>query len=313
MRSSIRADGFPSQIALWAALGGTLFALIWSLSFVVTRLALPDIPPVLLAAIRLIASGALLVAFRARTTLATWRAASPATRRTIILAGLLAQAVYLGAAYWALTAIPTSVVNIVVSALPLLTIPAAFLVLRERASLIETFAVVLGVTGVAIAVFDTQSMRMVNEGAYTAAAMLLLVAVAALALGNTLVKRIVTARNYIDICGPQFLTSGVVLLVVSLILETTPGWDALARALPELGYLVLLGSIVGMALWFKLLSLMTANQAASFFLMTPIMGMGLGALFFGELMTTSKIIGVVVLMASISLKVMVSFANKPND
>jgi drug/metabolite transporter (DMT)-like permease len=301
-------DGVPSRIALWACLAGTAFALIWSLSFVVTRLALPDVPPVLLAAIRLVLSGALLVAFRARTTIRLWRNSSAQTQRTIVLAGLLSQALYLGAAYWALTAIPTSVVNIVVSALPLLTIPAAFLILRERATPLEAVAVVMGILGVAIAVFDTGSMQAINHATYPTAAALLLVAVAALALGNTLVKSIVTPRNYVDICGPQFVTSGLVLIAVSVATEEMPGWAAIARAAPELGYLVLLGSVLGTALWFRLLSVLTANQAASFFLLTPVLGIALGWMMFAEPLTASKMIGLVVLLASISLKVMASFA-----
>lgn len=311
MRSLPHVDRRISTVGLWVALGGTLFALIWSLSFVVTRLALPDVPPVFLAAMRLTVSGALLLAFRARAAIAIWRRSAPATQRTILLAGLLSQAVYLGAAYWALTAIPTSVVNIVVSSLPLLTIPAAFLVLRERASLVEALAVVMGMAGVVIAVADTESMRVIDADAYSIAAVLLLVAVAALALGNTLIKRIVTAHNYLDICGPQFLTSGLALVIVSLIIEETPSWAAFGRALPELAYLVFLGSIFGMALWFRLLSVLTANQAASFFLMTPIMGIGLGSLIFGEPLTVSKIVGVIVLMSSIGLKVVVAFRQRP--
>ncbi|MBK5925782.1 DMT family transporter, partial [Rhodobaculum claviforme] len=279
MRSFPNTYSRATTTGLWAALGGTLFALIWSLSFVVTRFALPDIPPIMLAAIRLSVSGGLLLAVRGAAAIQLWRQSSPATRRTILIAGLLSQAVYLGAAYWALTAIPTSVVNIVVSSLPLLTIPAAFLVLRERASLIEGIAVVMGMIGVGVAVLDRHSSQHLDPESYAAAAIVLLVAVAALALGNTLVKRIVTAHNFLDICGPQFLVSGLVLMVVSLALETPPGWTAIARALPELLYLVFLGSIFGIALWFRLLSVLTANQAASFFLMTPIMGIFLGSLF----------------------------------
>ncbi|WP_026381628.1 DMT family transporter [Afifella pfennigii] len=297
-----------SALTFWVVLGGTLFALIWSLSFVVTRLALDEIPPVLLAAIRLTLSGTMLMALRLRAAAELWRSSPSSARQTILLSGLLSQAVYLGACYWALTAIPTSIVNIFVSSLPLLTIPAAFLVLQERAGPLEILAVLMGVAGVAIAVFDADTMGAAS-GAYLLAVLLLVVAVASLALGNTLIKRIVSTRNFLEVCALQFLSAGLALLLLAPFLEAMPSLASVVRAIPELAYLVLFGSILGTAIWFRLLTVLTANQAASFFLLTPIMGILLGSLVFGEPLTLAKLFGVLVLVTSIALKVLVTFQN----
>ena len=310
MLSPLKTPPRISAMAIWIVLGGMLFASIWSLSFVAARLALTEVPPILLAAVRLTASGVVLLLLRFRAIINLWKNSTPETRQTVLLSGFLSQAVYLGASFWALTTIPTSVVNIVVSSLPLLTIPAAFVVLRERAGLIETIAVVMGVLGVAVAVLQTQSPPIPGKQAYPIAVALLIISVAALALGNTLIKRIVSTRNFLEICGVQFLISGLVLAAIAVIIEGKPSIAALAFAVPELAYLVFCGSILGTALWFRLLTVLTANQAASFFLLTPVMGILMGSVIFDEPMTAAKLLGVTILMSSIALKILISLRQR---
>lgn len=168
----------------------------------------------------------------------------------------------------------------------------------------------MGVLGVAIAVLQTQDLQVPGARAYPIAVVLLVISVAALALGNTLIKRIVSTRNFLEVCGVQFLASGLVLAIVAMIIEERPAVAALALAAPELAYLVFFGSILGTALWFRLLTILTANQAASFFLLTPIMGILMGSLIFDEPMTAAKLLGVTMLVSSIALKILVAFRQR---
>ncbi len=115
-----------------ALLPGVVFAAIWSLSFVATKSALEDWPPLWLASVRLALATVGLMIFQAPAVLHYLFALRRGPLCRIFLAGILAQSTYLGVSYWALVHVPTSIVNIVVSSLPLVTLPLAFLVLGER-------------------------------------------------------------------------------------------------------------------------------------------------------------------------------------
>ena len=67
-------------------------------------------------------------------------------------------------------------------------------------------------------------------------------------------------------------------------------------------FLACVGSVAGTLLWFFVLQSMSANAASSFFLLTPVFGIVLGKLIFGEPVTLSKSLGVIVISLAILLR-----------
>lgn len=100
-------------------MGGVVFAAIWSGSFIATKIALADIPPLWFAGMRLALSGIILALASRHAIARLWRQTHLAQRMRILLSGLLSQGVYLGATYWSLMHLPTGLVNIIVATLPI--------------------------------------------------------------------------------------------------------------------------------------------------------------------------------------------------
>ncbi|MEM7009833.1 MAG: EamA family transporter, partial [Thermodesulfobacteriota bacterium] len=96
---------------------GISFAVIWTLSFIFTQIALGSYPPLWLAGIRLIIAGSTLYFI-----LKIFFKKNIVFNIKIILAGIFSQSIYLGASYWSLTNMPTSIVNIVVSTVPMFSV-----------------------------------------------------------------------------------------------------------------------------------------------------------------------------------------------
>ena len=206
--------------------------------------------------------------------------------------------------YWALINMPTSIVNIIVSSLPLITLPFAFIVLGERIRILSIFTFILGILGVYVTLAGGASEEMildVTDSQYGLPAAILLGSVVALAFGNVMVKPIIFLGNLIPICATHFLTSGLAALILSFITERYPGLEYVAVAMGPILFLSFFGSILGTFIWLKLLTFMTASEASLFFLVTPLFGLFFGVLFFDESISLTTVYGVVIICLSIAI------------
>lgn len=290
-----------TRVAL-AAIGGIVFAAIWSGSFVATKIALADIPPLWLAGIRLAAAGLLLSALTLRPTLGLWKSMAPKHRLAVVSSGLLSQAFYLGATYWALVSLPTGVVNIIVAALPLVSVPMAFLVLGETVAVIDVVAAGCGVAGIVIVVIGRDPTVLQATNFLSLPVALTIASVLALAAGNTLVKPYVSLRTIAPTCAIQMTLSSLVILSLAAYHDGHVGLTLSVPSLTALAYLIFIGSIVGTFVWYKVLETFTAKGASMFFLFTPIFGLAIGWMLLGEAMTFPKLLGAGVVSGSILLR-----------
>lgn len=300
----MRFTSFPTGSIIATISAGVAFALIWSLSFVVTKMGLEQLSPFWLASLRLLIAAGGLFLLKGSKIFSYWRNQSRSLLPRVVLAGLLSQAIYLGMSYWALIHIPTSIVNIAVSSLPLVTLPFSFLLLREHIGPGGILAFMLSIAGVAITLSGGGDQTSSGVGDRGIAIMALVLSVAALALGNVLIKPHISLRSLLPFCAVQFLISGLVTLALALIFEAdrTPDARSLFASAPLLLFLAFIGSILGTFLWFRVLCNLAANAASSFFLLTPIFGIVLGGLVFGEPMTGTKMLGVAVISLAITLR-----------
>lgn len=280
-----------------AGIGGMLFAVIWSGSFVATKVALGDVPPLWLAGLRLAAAGALLFAITFPSARRRWGMLSGHQRRQVAVAGLLSQGAYLAGTYWSLVELPTGVVNVIVSTVPLISVPAAWLILRERLSVVDLTTAVFGVVGVAIVVSDGQGM--LGDAFLSAPVLVTIASVLALAAGNVLMKPHVAPDAIIHICALQMLVSAGPVIILAILREGVLPGDWTGASLAAFGYLVLVGSIIGTYLWYKTLEAFTARGASMFFLFTPVFGLAIGWSLLEEPVTVAKAVGAAVVGGSI--------------
>ncbi|MDD7911165.1 DMT family transporter [Pseudovibrio exalbescens] len=288
---------------------GVLFAAIWSLSFVATKAALADLGPASLASGRLLLAGILLSVLIHPRLYAFFRGLNRSQMRRVLLAGLLSQAGYLTASYWSLLHLPTSLVNIVVSSLPLATVPFAFFILHEQVRAITVVSFILSMTGVAVTLMSGSDFLAI-EPDFILPSAILFASVLMLACGNVIVKPLINPTTLLPICALQFLSSGLLVSGLAVVSEPLPTLPGIWQAAPYIGFLAVIGSIVGTLIWFKILEKLPANTASGFFILTPVFGILLGRFVFGEEITTNKVVGVIIIGLAILLQATRSYLEK---
>ena len=288
-----------TRSSIFAVLGGIVFAAIWSGSFVATKVALTDASPLLLAGIRLSAAGAMLLALTFPAARRLWRDATPRARLAIVGSSVLSQAFYLGATYTALSTLPTGMVTVIVATLPLVSVPIAVGVLGERSARADFIAAGIGVLGSVIVVIGRDPGAL--SGAHSMVLPLLgtVLSVVALATGNALVKPHISYATIMPTCAIQMTLAGLLLMTVVGGFGSGAHFTLSGHSLGALAYLVVIGSIAGTFIWYRVLTVFSAKSASMFFLFTPIFGLAIAWTLLGETMTIVQLSGAGVVCASI--------------
>jgi drug/metabolite transporter (DMT)-like permease len=287
---------------IWGAIGGIAFAAIWSGSFVATKVALSDASPLFLAGIRLSLAGIALLILTFPSARALWQGSPGRMRGAIVVSGLLYQAFYLGATYCALVNLPTGLVTIIVATLPLVSVPIAFAVLRERPGAIDILAAGFGLIGVVIVTLGRNPHALAAQSFLLVPVLLTAASVVALAAGNALVKSYISPKTVMPVCAIQMALSGPALMILAAAFEPDRHFILAGSSLAALAYLVLIGSILGTYIWYRVLSIYAAKSASLFFLFTPIFGLAIGWTVLGETMTPAQLFGAAVVCVSILLR-----------
>ena len=151
--------------------------------------------------------------------------------------------------------------------------------------------VVLGGSGIALANFASLPVGLV------------LASVVARAYGNALIKPLVSTATIIPTCAIQMTLSSVLVIAFAL-WQDGNGSNLLVsvRSLGAFVYLVLIGSIAGMFIWYKVLGTFSAKGASMFFLFTPLFGLIIGWSLLDEAMTSLKIMGAALVGGAILLR-----------
>lgn len=280
-----------ATIPVLGLLTGTLFALIWSGSFIASKFALPLSPPLWLAAERLVAASLLLLPFVGISAFRVWKTSSWSIRIRITISAVLTQSFYLGAVLYSLHTLPAAFVAVIGSSLPLISIPVAVIMLGERASWREILVTLIAVVSILIVILGADSSPGYDEEFSTFAIALMLVAVLALAIGNALLKPIADVGHLLPLITIQMCIGGLFLAAFATLVEGRPQFNPSAESAAGFVYLVVIGSIAGMWCWIQLLRQFSAIRASAFFLATPIFGIALGYWLLGEVLTPVQLFG----------------------
>jgi O-acetylserine/cysteine efflux transporter len=275
-----------------------LVAVLWGLNFVAIDLGLhPDgaeVPPLLFVVMRF----TLVVIpciFFIRKPDVSWKA--------IVGVGLFMSAGQFGLLYLGMAlGMPAGLASLVIQAQVLLTVLLAAGLLGERPSRAQLAGVVLGVAGLAV----------VAVGRSLAAPVLPLLIVLAAALswaaGNIVVRKAKAASGLALVVWSAAVVP-IPLLGLSLLLD---GPAALSAAVVELQpvtwvsalYTAVFGSLVGYAIWNRLLGLYPSSAVVPFTLLVPVVGMTAAWLVLGEVPSLAEVLGGLLLLGGVATAVL---------
>lgn len=180
---------------------------------------------------------------------------------------------------------------------PLLAAGLAYALLQERLSALGTFGLATGFAGIAGIAWPALSGS-VSEG-YTLGIVYAALAAGGVTVGNLAIKTLAGQTDAVMAMGLQMLIGMLPLAVLSLLTEdiSTLAWSA--EFVLILLSLSLFGTSLAFWLWFAALERVGLSQANAFTFLVPILGLGIGAIFFDERFGTAQAMGLALVLTGI--------------
>ena len=270
-----------------------LVIVVWGLNFVVIKVGLHGMPPMLMGALRfmLAAFPAILFVRRPQVPL-RWMLAYGMTISLGQFAFLF-YAMYVG--------MPAGLASLVLQSQAFFTLFFAALFLGERLRGSNLFGLLVAASGLLL-------IGLQGGQAMTLAGFALTIAAASMwALGNVVTRKLGKV-NLVGLVVWGSLIPPLPFLALSLWLE---GPELISQSLRTLSldsllvlaYLAFGATILGYGLWSRLLSRYPASQVAPFSLLVPVVGISSSALLLGERLGSLQMAGAALVMAGLLINV----------
>lgn len=276
-----------------------LVSIIWGLNFLAVRVALDAFPPFFLAALRylLVAVPVLLFVPRPRVP---WRwLVGYGLGFGVLQFGLLFLAIDLG--------MPTGLSAVVLQTGAPMAVVLGVVLLGERPSRRAVVGASIAVAGLVLVGIE----RAEGGGPFVPFALTLLAALG-WALGSLSI-RLAQPSSALRFALWMTVVPPVPLLALSAVMEgPTTGWVATADVvrggtvapLVALAYIVVLGTVVGAALWSSLLMRHPAAVVAPFSMLVPVVGMAAAWLVLKERPSAVAVIGAAAILLGVTVGMM---------
>jgi O-acetylserine/cysteine efflux transporter len=252
-----------------------IVTVIWGVNFVVIEAGLQDVPPLVLTALRFVASALPLVFVVPRPT---------AKLRYVIGYGLVLGVVKFGLLFTAMAhGMPAGLASLVLQLQALFSLALAAVLIRERPGTGQILGVILATAGMGL-------LATGGVGRFSAIGFLLTVgAAAAWAVANVVVRASGETRP-LSLLVWSSLVPPVPLLGLSALVD---GPSTVAHALTHLtgrdllclAYVAYLSTLVGFGLWNRLIARYSVSRIAPFSLLVPVFGLAAAWLVDGEALT----------------------------
>jgi O-acetylserine/cysteine efflux transporter len=274
-------------------LSALIVILAWGVNFVVIKVGLHGVPPMLLGALRFSLVALPAVFFVKRPTVPfRWVFAYGATIS-------LGQFVLL---FYAMSVgMPAGLASLVLQAQAFFTLIFAAMILGEQIRGPNILGLLIAACGLAV-------IGVQGGHAMTAAGFLLTLAASAMwGMGNVITKRMGKV-DLLSLVVWASLVPPLPFLALSLMMEGPARIEASLAAISmtsilAIVYLAFIATMLGYTLWGKLLARYPASQVAPFSLLVPIVGLASAALLLDEGLSSMQLFGAVLVMAGLFVNV----------
>jgi O-acetylserine/cysteine efflux transporter len=275
----------PADVCL-----AVLVAVIWGLAFIASRIALNELPPGLMTALRFtIAAAPCLVVPRPKVSWPILIAIS----FTLFLGQFLAQA------YGIARGVPVGLTSVIVQSQALFTVAFAALAFREIPTRMQAIGIGIAAIGL-LMICGT-----VGFDFSVSAFAVLMISPVSFAIGNLLLRRAEDVPMF-DLSAWLCLVAAVPLLVLTVATDgVQPTWHALSHLSPTaLLCMLFIGAIstcVAYWLWGRLLRDYTAAQVVPFALLVPFVGSAASSIVFNETFGSLRLAGMLTVVGGIAV------------
>jgi drug/metabolite transporter (DMT)-like permease len=288
----------------YIALG--IVCMVWGLSWVASKEAVRDMPALQMAGIRQLCAGSLYVGFFIFKGY-TW----PKSRQwyPILLLSVLNFVINNGFSTWALKYISAGLGSIIGASFPIWLIVFTAIKYKTKPSNIALSGVLVGFLGICVVFYDNLAAFLNPDFLFGIS--LSLTAALAWTWGTIYTKEHAIHFNPYFSLGLQMLISGFVLtLICNSVGMTIPMADISLYSWLNIGFLVLVSSVVTFVAYVYILQVLPTNLVSIYAYINPIVAVAVGGIFFGEKVTFLIMVGIVITLLGVFL-VNISLKKKP--
>jgi drug/metabolite transporter (DMT)-like permease len=301
MPSSEQARGrLPSSVALWANMA--VVYVVWGSTYFAIAVAIRTVPPFLMASLRFVIAGAILVAF---DLLRHPEARHWPTRRQLVdsaIVGSLLLGIGNGFVSLGERTVPSGIAAILIAMMPLWFALLGWVYLRQRLPRLVVGAIGLGFLGTALLVWPA------GEGAnrFDAGGILLLF-LAPLGWAHGSIYSANKAKlppSPLTASGLQMLAGAAFTFVEALVVGEPATFDPSKVSLESalaLGYLVIFGSMLAYTAYGWLLRNAPLSLVSTYAYVNPIVAVALGTVFLHEPISVRTIVAAAVILVAVAI------------
>jgi drug/metabolite transporter (DMT)-like permease len=286
-----------TNLALFA-----LMSLIWGFTWAAVKIGLADLPPVFLAAVRYLAAAAIML-----VAVSGVLAVLSGTRwKRVLLTGALINTATYAFLYWGMQSVPSGLSGVInLSIIPVVLFLGAVATGEEVPHWRHAGALVLGLIGLAT-LFAPRIASQASGDALGIAAVV--VGTLTFCAGSILSRPLLDESSPLAVTGAQAIVGAFLLSAISFLLEPIGSATirALAKpsALASLAFLVIFGTIVGFAIFLRLMRDWGAARASLYGLVSPVVALFVGWLLFSEWVGWIEIMGSVLLLSAAAISLL---------
>lgn len=271
---------------------------LWGTTYVTASSLLEPGHPLLTATLRALPAGLILLALARRRPRGAWWGKAA-------LLGTLNIAVFFACLFLAADRLPGGVAAVIGGVQPLLVAVLGSRFLGERLSGIVLGAGVGGVVGVALIVLQAHArLDVVGVAAALGGAL-------SMGVGTVLAKRWGGEHPPLANTAWQLLAGGVLLVPLTLAIEPLPTAAPGVGAILGHAYLAVIGTALAYVLWFRGIARLPTRIPAFLGLLSPVVALGIGLTVSGESLTLAQVVGLGLVLGSVSAVVATSGRPRP--
>ena len=269
---------------------------IWGSTYLLNKIAVSELPPLMLASIRFMTAG--IIIFIIVKLMGKSLAITKRQVVNICIAGFLFLTLGNGVVVWALKYVDSGFAALEISAQPLVVLILMRVFQGKKIKAMSVLGVILGVIGIYLLV--SQKAVVSQEGSIMGMVMIFFCMVS-WASGSLFVGTADLPSNYFVSTGYQMLAGGFILLIGSLIFGEA--WSLPNTWSEEVQWsmilLIIFGSIVAFTSFNFLLQRVSPDKVATSTYVNPIIALLLGWYFLNETITTQSIVAAIVLLTGV--------------
>lgn len=270
--------------------------IVWGSTYLFNKIAVTELPPLFLAAIRFFVAGVLMVLF------ATYKKASfKLTKKEFLnlcIAGFLFL-IYGNSIYiWALQFIDSGIAALIAATQPLFVLLFMRIFFKKQIKRTSIIGIVLGVLGMYLLV-NQQSF--VSNSKTVIGVVAMLSCVLSWSSGSVFVAKARLPKNYLVSAAVQMLFAGVVLTLLSLLFNET--WSSpevwSSRVLFSMLFLIVFGGFVAFTAFNYLLRIVSPDKVATSAYVNPVIALIVGWYVLDEKLSIQSITASFVLLTGV--------------